>query len=65
MILTLNRYEYDVDKRVVQLNVFDLDTDEPMGVLNLFAVHPTSMSSITKIISGDNKVQTEENCSTV
>ena len=37
------------------MNIFHLDTNEPMGVINWFAVHPTSMNNTNQLISGDNK----------
>lgn len=39
---------------MVQLN-FISDDGKPMGVLNWFAVHPTSMNNTNHLISGDNK----------
>ena len=49
------RYQYDTDHTVYQLNIFNAMTDEPMGVINWFAVHPTSMNNSNHLISGDNK----------
>ena len=33
----------------------DKATGEPLGVINWFAVHPTSMNNTNHLISGDNK----------
>ena len=38
-----------------QLNILHDSTDKPMGVINWFAVHPTSMNNTNHLISGDNK----------
>ena len=38
-----------------QLNIFHGLTDKPLGVINWFAVHPTSMNNTNHLISGDNK----------
>ncbi|KAL7567820.1 hypothetical protein ACA910_000568 [Epithemia clementina (nom. ined.)] len=57
--------EGDTDKRMLQL-VFECSTTnnpaetvavdrQLVGVLNWFAVHPTSMNSTNQLISGDNK----------
>jgi len=40
---------------VSQLNIFDAISGDPMGIINWFAVHPTSMNNTNKLISGDNK----------
>jgi neutral ceramidase len=40
---------------MAQLNIFNSETDEPMGAINWFAVHPTSMNNSNHLISGDNK----------
>ena len=37
------------------MNIFHSETNEPMGVINWFAVHPTSMNNTNHLISGDNK----------
>lgn len=50
----INNYEYDVDKNMYVLN-FRNKNSELIGVLNWFAIHPTSMTSDNKLISGDNK----------
>ena len=38
-----------------QVNIFHAENDEPMGVINWFAVHPTSMNNTNLLINGDNK----------
>ena len=44
----LCRYEYDTDHLVSQLNIFDAVSGDPMGIINWFAVHPTSMNNTNK-----------------
>ena len=39
---------------MVQLNFHDAE-EKPIGILNWFAVHPTSMPKTNRLISGDNK----------
>ena len=39
---------------MVQLNFHDAE-ENPIGILNWFAVHPTSMNKTNRLISGDNK----------
>lgn len=48
------RYAYNTDKDMVQLKFVKL-TGEPMGILNWFAVHLTSMNKTNQYISSDNK----------
>ena len=50
----LCRYASDVDTKMVQLNFHNAE-DKPIGILNWFAVHPTSMNKTNRLISGDNK----------
>jgi len=40
---------------MLQLSIFDAVTDEPIGIINWFAVHATSLNSSNVLISGDNK----------
>ncbi|CAG0885332.1 unnamed protein product [Cyprideis torosa] len=47
-------YEYDVDKTMQLIRFEDL-AGSPIGMLNWFAVHPTSMNNTNKLTSGDNK----------
>ena len=47
------RYRTDVDTTMTLLKF--VRADEPIGLLNWFAVHPTSMTYYNKLISGDNK----------
>ncbi|XP_050531888.1 neutral ceramidase-like [Daktulosphaira vitifoliae] len=46
-------YEYDVDKTMVQVK-FENEFGTPMGVINWYAVHATSMNNTNKLISSDN-----------
>ena len=50
-----DKYNYNTDHTVVQLNVFHRITDEPLGLINFFAVHPVSMNYTNALISSDNK----------
>ena len=54
-IFSFFRYEFDTDHTVYQLNILHALTQEPLGVINWFAVHPTSMNNTNHLISGDNK----------
>eukprot|EP00095_Tigriopus_kingsejongensis_P005560 maker-scaffold736_size104543-snap-gene-0.19 protein:Tk05560 transcript:maker-scaffold736_size104543-snap-gene-0.19-mRNA-1 annotation:"hypothetical protein DAPPUDRAFT_309106" len=49
------KYEYDTDHLFTQLNIVDPISDEPLGVINWFAVHPVSMNNSNHLISSDNK----------
>lgn len=44
----------DTDKRMLQLNFLNAN-EKPIGALNWFAVHGTSMNSSNRLITGDNK----------
>ncbi|KAL0125798.1 hypothetical protein PUN28_004691 [Cardiocondyla obscurior] len=48
-----DRYEYDVDKTLTQMQFIGAD-DKPLGVINWFAVHPTSMNNTNRLVSSDN-----------
>merc|ERR1719244_1146681 len=48
------KYSGNTDKEMIQLQFFS-DDKKPLGVLNWFAVHPTSMNNTNHLISGDNK----------
>ncbi|XP_026733210.1 neutral ceramidase [Trichoplusia ni] len=47
------RYKYDVDKTLSQIR-FVSPEDKVLGVINWFAVHPTSMNNTNRLISSDN-----------
>ncbi|KYN38173.1 Neutral ceramidase [Trachymyrmex septentrionalis] len=47
------KYKYDVDKTLTQMQFIDAD-DKPLGVINWFAVHPTSMNNTNRLVSSDN-----------
>ena len=49
--LFFGRYSSNVDTKMVQLN-FHNDENEAIGILNWFAVHPTSMNKTNRLISG-------------
>lgn len=48
-----DKYEYDVDKTLTQIQFIGAD-DKPLGVINWFAVHPTSMNNTNRLVSSDN-----------
>ena len=50
------RYEYNTDRDMVQLMFYD-EAGAALGVLNWYAVHPTSMNNTNHLISSDNKVR--------
>ncbi|XP_052755048.1 neutral ceramidase isoform X2 [Galleria mellonella] len=47
------RYKYDVDKTLAQVR-FLTPANELLGVINWFAVHPTSMNNTNRLVSSDN-----------
>lgn len=49
----ISRYEYDVDKTLTQMQFIGAN-DKPLGVINWFAVHPTSMNNTNRLVSSDN-----------
>lgn len=51
--LSLFRYKYDTDKTLTQLR-FVSDSNELIGAINWFAVHPTSMNNTNKLVTSDN-----------
>jgi len=48
------RYAHDTDKRMTLLRLTK-DSGSEVGLINWFAVHPTSMGMENRLISGDNK----------
>lgn len=48
------KYKYDVDKNMTLLRIEDAD-GRPLGMVNWFAVHGTSMNNTNGLISSDNK----------
>lgn len=49
-----NRYSSNTDKKLVQLRFMDKKNTNILGVINWFAVHPTSMNNTNKLVSTDN-----------
>lgn len=47
------RYEHDVDKTMVQVQFVSAE-NQPLGMINWFAVHPTSMNNTNRLVSSDN-----------
>ncbi|XP_049948668.1 neutral ceramidase-like isoform X1 [Schistocerca serialis cubense] len=48
-----SRYEHDVDKTMVQLRI-ETPSGRPLGAINWYAVHPTSMNNTNTLVSSDN-----------
>ncbi|XP_008198655.1 neutral ceramidase-like [Tribolium castaneum] len=48
------KYEYNVDKEMVQLKFVRSSDTQPIGVINWFAVHPTSMNNTNCLLTSDN-----------
>lgn len=48
------KYEYNTDKKMFLLKLVDLN-DQPIGMVNWFSVHGTSMNNTNGYISSDNK----------
>lgn len=46
-------YPYDVDKEMVQLKLVSTE-GEPLGAIQWFAIHGTSMNSSNCLVSSDN-----------
>jgi len=49
------KFEYDTDKDIVQLKFVSASDGQPIGLLNWYAVHLTSMNNTNTLISSDNK----------
>ncbi|XP_049868295.1 neutral ceramidase isoform X1 [Pectinophora gossypiella] len=49
-----SRYKHDVDKTLAQVRFVNLISQKVVGVINWFAVHPTSMNNTNRLISSDN-----------
>merc|ERR1719422_3022053 len=49
-----SKYEYNTDKDMTQLMFYAAD-GSPLGLVNWYAVHPTSMNNTNHLISSDNK----------
>lgn len=49
----VRRYAHDVDKTMVQLR-FESEAGAPLGVINWYAVHATSMNNTNRLVSSDN-----------
>ncbi|XP_068081600.1 neutral ceramidase isoform X2 [Anabrus simplex] len=47
------KYKYNVDKTMTQLRFISSD-DKPLGVINWYAVHATSMNNTNRLVSSDN-----------
>lgn len=51
--MNIYRYEHNVDKELYQLK-FKTKDGKPIGVINWFAVHPTSMNNTNHLVTSDN-----------
>ncbi len=49
------KYKYNTNKKMLLLRFDSLKTHQPMGMINWFAVHGTSLDNKNTLISGDNK----------
>lgn len=47
------RYAYNVDKEMVQLKFVSAE-EKPLGVINWYAIHGTSMNSSNCLVTSDN-----------
>ncbi|XP_018564239.1 neutral ceramidase isoform X2 [Anoplophora glabripennis] len=47
-------YDYNVDKDLVQMKFVRTEDDVPIGAINWFAVHPTSMNNSNCLVTSDN-----------
>lgn len=50
----ISRYEHDTDKTLAQVRFVSLISQRVIGIINWFAVHPTSMNNTNRLISSDN-----------
>ncbi|CAH2009711.1 unnamed protein product [Acanthoscelides obtectus] len=50
----LKRYQTNVDKTLTQMKIVSKADNKPIGAINWFAVHPTSMNNTNCLISSDN-----------
>ncbi|XP_043250741.1 neutral ceramidase [Colletes gigas] len=48
-----DRYKYNVDKTLTQIQFIGAD-NKPLGAINWFPVHPTSMNNTNHLVSSDN-----------
>ncbi|KAA0185811.1 hypothetical protein HAZT_HAZT008098, partial [Hyalella azteca] len=53
------KYQYDTDKTMTLLK-FVAEDGTDLGMVNWFAVHPTSMNNTNTLVSGDNKGYAEQ-----
>ncbi|KFB39360.1 AGAP000973-PA-like protein [Anopheles sinensis] len=48
------QYRHNVDRTLVQLQMLGARDGRPLGAINWFAVHPTSMNNTNRLVSSDN-----------
>lgn len=54
ILFFLYRYRYNVDKEMVQLKFVSAKENKPLGVINWYAIHGTSMNSSNCLVTSDN-----------
>ena len=50
----MHRYRDNVDKILTQIQFYKNEDNKPLGVINWFAIHPTSMNNTNHLVSSDN-----------
>lgn len=49
-----DKYRDNVDKILTQIQFYKEEDNKPLGVINWFAIHPTSMNNTNHLVSSDN-----------
>lgn len=53
-LISIRRYRDNVDKILTQIQFYKKEDNKPLGVINWFAIHPTSMNNTNHLVSSDN-----------
>lgn len=53
-LISICRYRDNVDKILTQIQFYKEEDNKPLGVINWFAIHPTSMNNTNHLVSSDN-----------
>lgn len=53
-LISMHRYRDNVDKILTQIQFYKNEDNKPLGVINWFAIHPTSMNNTNHLVSSDN-----------
>lgn len=53
-LISIRRYRDNVDKILTQIQFYKEEDNKPLGVINWFAIHPTSMNNTNHLVSSDN-----------